>query len=304
MSALPPAFQKIVDSLSAGRVNLVTAYALYYWELLALLPLEYKYVWRSKLSPIKVFYLLNRYVTLVIGWCNAYLTLEKLPLHLCQRLSQAQPMFSTVIITVYAIWNCDKRILILLCVWLTACATIMVAVSTKHAGLVLPDFLSDAAGFTNCLSTKTGKDNYWLVFLWTPPLTFDILILSLTVYRYFDLRHRTGGVEIPILRKIVMKHLFYFGVITTSNAINVGFFAQSDETLKPANAVLTVTLTSILSARLVLSLFAPAPLPLVKQTTMKSSDNRLSVATALSVPQPPLALSNVEAGSGPSDKPR
>lgn len=73
---------------------------------------------------------------------------------------------------------------------------------------------------------SSGKDNYWLVFLWTPPLTFDILILSLTVYRYFDLRHRTGGVEIPILRKIVMKHLFYFGVITTSNAINVGFFAR------------------------------------------------------------------------------
>lgn len=73
---------------------------------------------------------------------------------------------------------------------------------------------------------SSGKGNYWLVFLWTPPLTFDILILSLTVYRYFDLRHRTGGVEIPILRKIVMKHLFYFGVITTSNAINVGFFAR------------------------------------------------------------------------------
>jgi len=33
--------------------------ALYYWDMLALFPLEYKYVWRSKWTLIKTFYLLK-----------------------------------------------------------------------------------------------------------------------------------------------------------------------------------------------------------------------------------------------------
>ncbi|GAA5962416.1 hypothetical protein JCM3765_004287 [Sporobolomyces pararoseus] len=184
MQTLPPEFQQVVDVLRANRATLIAAYSLYYWDLLVLFPIEYRYVWKAKMTSTKVFYLLNRYVTLVIGWVNGYLTLNP--------VSNA---------------------------------------------LLLPSFLSEAAGFTNCLSTRTdGKSDYEII-LWTPPLLFDSVVLALTIFRYFQLRRHTGGIEIPILRKIVNKHILYFALITTLNIINVAFFSQNDPTLKPSNAV-------------------------------------------------------------------
>jgi hypothetical protein len=59
ITTLPPEYQRIVRILLANRANLIAAYALYYWDLVSLFPLEYKYVWKSRTTPIKVFYLLK-----------------------------------------------------------------------------------------------------------------------------------------------------------------------------------------------------------------------------------------------------
>ncbi|GAA5831134.1 hypothetical protein JCM3766R1_006247 [Sporobolomyces carnicolor] len=273
MSSLPPEFQRVVRILSVNRAVLIAAYALYYWDLLALFPLEYTHIWKSKRTPTKILYLLNRYVTLFIGFANGYLTLNFIPAASCKRIPMVQPLFSTTIIAlcgcistlrVYTIWNRDKRILALLSTTLVCCVTVMVYFSTQQQALLLPVFLTEPAGFTNCLSTRTDSKADNEIILWTMPLVFDSLVLTLTIARYFRMRSRTGGMEIPILRKIVNKHISYFAMITTLNVINVAFFSQPDPTLKPSNAVLTLTLTSMMSARLVLSLFAPASLPLVR----------------------------------------
>ncbi|GAA5981284.1 hypothetical protein JCM5350_006086 [Sporobolomyces pararoseus] len=237
MQTLPPEFQQVVDVLRANRMTLIAAYSLYYWDLLALFPIEYRYVWKAKMTPTKVFYLLKL--------CGCITTIR-----------------------VWAIYNHDKRILASLSIVLTACGVIMVYFSTQQNSLLLPPFLAEAAGFTNCLSTQTNSKVVFETILWTPPLVFDTVVLCLTIFRYFQIRHHTGGIEIPILRKIVNKHILYFALITTLNIINVAFFSQKDPTLKPSNAVFTLTLTSIMSARLVLSLLTPAPPPFVKSSKL------------------------------------
>ncbi|GAA6007731.1 hypothetical protein JCM11491_003945 [Sporobolomyces phaffii] len=322
-TSLPPAFQRIVTILLANRVNLITAYGLYYWDMIALFPLEYKYVWRSRTTSIKVFYLLNRYVTLVIGWANAYLTMNHIPLSVCAKMTMTQPLFSTTVVAyvrsriLEAVMKTHRRTatmsgsalasrrfeytlfgIVTSGYSLVCCITMMIYFSTQQQELLLPVFLTDVAGFTNCLSTRTDSRQFYEILLWTPPLTFDALILFLTIFRYFLLRRKTGGTEIPIMRKIVNIHILYFALIASMNAINVGFFAQSDPTLRPSNAVMTLTLTSMMSSRLVLALLAPTPPPAPSSSQVATQIRSLATVTS------PHNPSQVGASSTSATRPR
>ncbi|GAA5880464.1 hypothetical protein JCM16303_005391 [Sporobolomyces ruberrimus] len=242
---LPPAFQKVVNSLRANRTGLVTAYGIYYWDMLAVAPLEYRYVWKARTTPIKVFFLLNRYITLVMGFANAYLTMNHIPVDMCKKMALRLHLDNT------GLRNLEQ--------------------GQEDIGFTLLGAYRVHNSHDLCFDATASKAAIFDLLMWLPPLVFDSVVLTLTVYRYFDLRQRTGGIEIPILRKIAIKHVWYFGIIATTNCVNVGFFAQSDPTLKPSNAVLTITLTSIMSSRLVLSLLAPAPPPSVKRSTRNAS---------------------------------
>jgi predicted membrane protein len=59
LTTLPPEFQRVVHILSVNRAILIAVYSLYYWDLLALFPQEYRYIWKSKTTPTKVCYLLK-----------------------------------------------------------------------------------------------------------------------------------------------------------------------------------------------------------------------------------------------------
>lgn len=108
---------------------------------------------------------------------------------------------------------------------------LLVLHNSRDTALLLPVFLTEPAGFTNCLSTRTDSKADNEIILWTMPLVFDSLVLTLTIARYFRMRSRTGGMEIPILRKIVNKHISYFAMITTLNVINVAFFSRTSHPL-------------------------------------------------------------------------
>lgn len=61
---------------------------------------------------------------------------------------------------------------------------------------------------------------------WSAPLTFDLVALSLTVFRCFKISQVTGGRRTPLVRKILSTGIFYFAVITASNCVNVVLYSR------------------------------------------------------------------------------
>ncbi|GAA5965151.1 hypothetical protein JCM3765_002858 [Sporobolomyces pararoseus] len=300
-TSTPPSAGYLKHALEAGRVTVICWLVLYLFDFFLTISTERRHVWRTKWTPLKTFYFFNRYVTLAAIVGNAVLVLAKFSagklelllrsdeisidhnLTSSQNTARESVGFSLLCaiiaaVRVHTIFNRSRIILFLLGLPLLIMSGVTIGLSTQVKPFVVPPPIADQLKFSGCIAVQSRKRSFLVI--WILPLCFDLIVLLITIGRYASLRRKTGaGSAVHVLMRIVNKHIMYFSVIFACNALNVGFFIFADPSLKSINVPATVALTSILTNRLVLSLFStnstsPVVCPTRRPSSVSSNSRR------------------------------
>ncbi|GAA5981403.1 hypothetical protein JCM5350_004048 [Sporobolomyces pararoseus] len=308
-SSIAPSAGYLKHALEAGRVTVICWLVLYLFDFFLTVSTERRHVWRTRWTPLKTFYFLkrvaisldisravdieliktgySRYVTLVAIVGNAVLVLAKFSAEYCSKICWIQPVLCALAATlcaiiaairVHTIFNRSRLVLFLLGLPLLIMSGVTIGLSTQVKPFVVPPEIADQLKFSGCIAVQARKRSFLVI--WILPLCFDLLVLLLTIGRYVFLRRNIGaGSAVHVLMRIVNKHVLYFSVIFACNALNVGFFIFADPSLKSINVPATVALTSILTNRLVLSLFStnstsPVVCPTRRPSSVSSNSRR------------------------------
>ncbi|KAJ7140934.1 hypothetical protein C8R44DRAFT_762118 [Mycena epipterygia] len=263
--------------VNAAQIYIACTTSILIWDWLSCLPQEWRSIWKSKAgwSPIKILYCVVRYYTLLVlvvtdAWFFANWSEAS-----CARYVRILPGIAVLIdlsiemvlaLRIYALYGCDRRIGIFLIVFIAAFLGVMVSVP-----LLGFDYTKLPTWPGPCI--VTGKPSIagpkYIIAFYAAPMTFDIVMTAMTVYRVVD-QNRHGGSS-SLMNRIVRDGLLYFFAITSLNLLNVIFFVQSDEFIQAINAPMSIQISSVLCCRLILNLKAEND---ARQSVKKFSNTR------------------------------
>ncbi|GAA5958568.1 hypothetical protein JCM3765_006676 [Sporobolomyces pararoseus] len=250
--------------LKASLMYVVAWMAIVVFDYLATLPLEIRYIWPSKLSPLKIIFLALRYWTIINQIVSTTLIMANIPPSMCNRAYRFETAGAVILMSlsscilglrVYSIFERSLKIGCFLGAFLVVEAAWMIFTSTLLGPLVLPPFVSDFLGFHGCIAVGgAGLKTYVSSAFWAAPLLFDATILTLTLYKITSTERHAGG-KVPILQRILKSSILYFVPIACMHLVTTAMAAFTRATLKSFNPPASLAFTGIAATRLVLSLF-------------------------------------------------
>ncbi|KAF7307150.1 hypothetical protein MIND_00508400 [Mycena indigotica] len=86
------------------------------------------------------------------------------------------------------------------------------------------------------------------------PLAFDTIVTGMTVIKAFTIRRRNGGPNSRLIQTFLREGVFYYILISIANLINGIFYMQPRQVLSALNIPLSVQLSPLLAAKLILDL--------------------------------------------------
>ncbi|KAF7320747.1 hypothetical protein HMN09_00160500 [Mycena chlorophos] len=251
-------FWNIVD---AEKIYIACTTSILIWDWLSCLPQERKHIWARDWSHMKFLYFMVRYYTLVVLVVTDAWFFSEWSEAACARYVRVLPGIAVLIdlsiesvlaVRIYAIYGRDKRMAAFLITMLTGFLGVMIAVP-----ILAFDFTRLPSWPGPCM--VTGKESIagpkFIIAFYAAPMTCDIVMTILTVYRLIDQNRRGGGAS-SLMNRVVRDGLLYFFAITSLNLINVVFFIQSDQLIQAFNAPMSIQLSSVLCCRLILNLRA------------------------------------------------
>ncbi|GAA6022796.1 hypothetical protein JCM11491_006409 [Sporobolomyces phaffii] len=263
--ALDPAtLAKTRDSIRIMKEYEVVWLTILLWDTLATLPAEWTYIHRAKWTPLKIMFLVNRWFTVAAQASTAFLLLAPISPDVCRRIfwgfasdGIAVMFFCDCIIAirVYAVYEKSRKMLYILVGMLAADLGLMVGGASQLRPVVYSDELREALAFKGCAAVIPNGPHAWLISIlyWAPPLIFNLVALALIFHRNLQLARQAG--RVPILQRMLKDGLFFFLVIMAANIVNVVLEAsQTSPAIKNLNIPASITLTSLMCSRLVLSL--------------------------------------------------
>ncbi|GAA5875099.1 hypothetical protein JCM16303_005007 [Sporobolomyces ruberrimus] len=250
--------------LKASLIYVVVWMSIVVFDYLATLPLEIRYIWPSKLSPLKVIFLSLRYWTIINQVISTTLIMSYIPTHVCAHAYRFETAGAVILMSlsssilglrVYSIFERSLRIGCFLGAFLVVEICWMIFTATLLGPLTLPPFVSDLLGFHGCIAVGgAGLKTYVSSAFWAAPLLFDATILTLTIYKIITTERHAGG-KVPILQRILKSSILYFVPIACMHLVTVAMAAFTRATLKSFNPPASLAFTGIAATRLVLSLF-------------------------------------------------
>ncbi|GAA5981317.1 hypothetical protein JCM5350_004360 [Sporobolomyces pararoseus] len=220
-------------------------------------------IWQSDVGMFKLFFLLNRYGSLILVGMASALTLASVPLDVCRRIVWIAPLSGIFVVLICdiimslridALYGRNRTIRSLLALAVVAEFTIMVVLSTRLDPLVLPRIAAEITGFEGCTIKAKDPSQAGVITatFWTAPLVVATLFLGLTLYRSF--KAMRGSTRMPLYERFVVGQLKYFVVIAATHLVNVALITPS------------IVLTSVCSSRLVLGLYDSNEIPTIRST--------------------------------------
>ncbi|KDR76380.1 hypothetical protein GALMADRAFT_247831 [Galerina marginata CBS 339.88] len=233
----------------------VAALSILYYDYFLTLSLECSRFWASRrLTWASTFFYLNRYLSLFGHVPVAFQYFWRIPgpnrLERCIRFLLFHQYLAVVIQVIvgillimrtYALYNCRKSILLLLC----------------SAGLVVVGFgiwcvtsgqgtahTADELPLTGCHLPSTRNASKRLASAWAGMFCFDILIFSLTLYK--SLTHQRGRTT-TILHVMMRDGTIYFGVMMAA-CVSVIISLHISPSYEQG---LTTTLTNVISSTMI-----------------------------------------------------
>ncbi|KAG9019820.1 hypothetical protein FRB90_005968 [Tulasnella sp. 427] len=229
------------------------------WDWLVSLPREWRLIWKSQWSVIKVLYLLCRYWVLLVVPYVLWVFTQDHSLEACMKLYKSPVALAmwnqlwaegVLLVRTFAFLGNKKVILIPLLVCLSGVVAYQLYVDNTQ--MTLLPFLDPAGG--PCFPTVkyVGSPHIMLFFVF--PLLFDTLVTCLTLWRAWTLRRQSGSSGSPLLKTFVSEGLWYFLLISAANLCNAIFYWQPKAVMSALLIPLSIMFPDVLACRMILGL--------------------------------------------------
>ncbi|PPQ79408.1 hypothetical protein CVT25_002678 [Psilocybe cyanescens] len=237
------------------------------WDWIISLTREYRFVWRTHWTPVKLAYLFCRYWVIIVVPYLLYCFVVDHSRETCERIykipvalamwNQLVPqsflncLFQAVLlIRTYAFFSRNVYVLWFLLSALSGVVAYQLYVDTTQmlcnfkfavSVIILSHFIADIV----------------LPFFKPPfiaPLLFDTVVTMMTVWKAFNIRRRNGGPNSRLIQTFLREGVFYYILISIANLINGVFYLQPRQVISAINIPLSVMLGPVLACRLILDL--------------------------------------------------
>ncbi|KAI0094256.1 hypothetical protein BDY19DRAFT_11232 [Irpex rosettiformis] len=241
------------------QVHFCAMYAIVVWDWVIAIPREYRFIWKTNWTPVKVAYLLCRYWVIAVvpyllwAFCTNHTWNE------CEQIYRTPVALAIwnqvsseviLIIRTYAFFNRNNYILVMLVSALASIIAYQIYVDTSEM-LPLPFLPGQEKG--PCLPMSKPHSAHLLGFF-IAPLMYDTIVTAMTVVRAITIRRRNGGASSRLIQTFLREGVFYYLLISIANLINGIFYLQPRQAISAICIPLSVMLSPVLACRLVLDL--------------------------------------------------
>ncbi|KJA28378.1 hypothetical protein HYPSUDRAFT_697811 [Hypholoma sublateritium FD-334 SS-4] len=242
------------------QVYFCAMYAVVLWDWIISLPREYRFVWRTRWTAVKIAYLFCRYWVITVVPYLLYCFVADHSLETCQRIYKipvALAMWnqvgseSVLLIRTYAFFSRNIYVLCFLVSALSGVVAYQLYVDTTQM-LLLPFYKPP---FENgpCFPMSKPHSAHLLGFF-IAPLLFDTVVTFMTVWKAFNIRRRNGSPNSRLIQTFLREGVFYYILISIANLINGVFYLQPRQVISAINIPLSVMLGPVFACRLILDL--------------------------------------------------
>ncbi|KAG8949319.1 hypothetical protein FRC04_008921 [Tulasnella sp. 424] len=258
-AAIAAAIKEAAYYIKASQIMFCAFYAVCLWDWLTSLQREYRLIWKSPWSVIKVLYLLCRYWVLLIIPYVLWVFVEDHSEAACLKLFKSPVALAmwnqlwsegVLLIRTYAFLGNKKSVLFPLLVGLAGVVAYQLYVDNTQ--MTLLPFLDPAGG--PCFPTVKYVGSPHIMLFFVAPLVFDTLVTCLTLWRAWQIRNQSGGHGSPLLKTFVSEGIWYFLLISAANLINAIFYWQPKAVMSALLIPLSVMFPDILACRMILGL--------------------------------------------------
>ncbi|TFK30935.1 hypothetical protein FA15DRAFT_580312, partial [Coprinopsis marcescibilis] len=239
------------------------------WDWIISLPREYRFVWRTRWTPVKLAYLFCRYWVITVVPYLLYCFVVDHPRATCEKIFKAGwltmypqipvalAMWNQVgsefvlLIRTYAFFSRNSYVLWFLLSALSGVVAYQLYVDTTQM-LLLP-FFKPPFEKGPCFPMSKPRSAHLLGFF-IAPLLFDTVVTLMTVWKAFNIRRRNGGPNSRLIQTFLREGVFYYILISIANLINGIFYLQPRQVISAINIPLSVMLGPVLACRLILDL--------------------------------------------------
>ncbi|KAJ3763397.1 hypothetical protein EV360DRAFT_91875 [Lentinula raphanica] len=230
------------------------------WDWLVSLPREWRFVWKTHWTPVKIAYLFCRYWVIAVVPYLLYAFVKDHSSDTCHkiyRIPVALAMWnqvgseSVLLIRTYAFFNRNKYILWFLLAAIGGVVAYQLYVDATQM-LLLP-FVKPP--FTNgpCFPMSKPHSAH-LLGGFIAPLLFDTVVTFMTIIKAITIRRRNGGPNSRLIQTFLREGVFYYILISIANLINGIFYLQPRQVISAINIPLSVMMAPVLACRLILDL--------------------------------------------------
>ncbi|TFK56715.1 hypothetical protein OE88DRAFT_1730177 [Heliocybe sulcata] len=257
---MPDSIETAQHFIFITQVYFCAMYGVIIWDWLISLPREWRFVWKSIWTPVKVAYLFCRYWVIATVPYLLYCFVMDHTIERCQsiyKIPVALAMWNQVgsevvlLIRTYAFFNRNNHLLIFLVCCLCGMVAYQLYVDTSQM-LVLP-FVKPPFTMGPCFPMSKPHSAHLLGFF-IAPLLFDTLVTSITVWKAFTIRRRSGATSSRLIQTFLREGVFYYILISIANLINGIFYLQPRQVISAINIPLSVMMSPLLACRLILDL--------------------------------------------------
>ncbi|GAA5863518.1 hypothetical protein JCM8547_007272 [Rhodosporidiobolus lusitaniae] len=248
------------SKFDAVRTFAVVCLAVGVWDWLALLPFEYRFIWRSKKwNALNAAFIVNRY------WCIATMTYWTASLYggyeeeycdravwyllvnvACTSIASA----SILALRLYVIWQRKKLAAYTMTTWFTLQLTLMLLLTSKLEAVLLDPIVQEFLHFRGCAISSTAGRIRMLDF-WTLP--FSVVGIAFSFIAASNILRR-NNTSTPVLSLLHRQGLHYYLIAFLCLLLNLVFASLWDGTLQGFFGPVALVVPSLMSARLVLFL--------------------------------------------------
>ncbi|KAF8140557.1 hypothetical protein EV363DRAFT_1151677 [Boletus edulis] len=237
-------------------------YAVVVWDWIISLPREWRFIWKTTWTPVKIAYLFCRYWVIVVVPYLLYAFVTNHTQEVCEKIYKipvALAMWnqvgseSVLLIRTYAFFKRNTYVLLGLVCALAGVVAYQLYVDASQMILlpfVTPPYVSKEGP---CFPASKPHSAHLLGFF-IAPLLFDTLVTAMTVWQAFHIRIRNGGANSKLIQTFLREGVFYYILISIANLINGIFYLQPRQVISALNIPLSVMMAPLLACRLILDL--------------------------------------------------
>lgn len=240
------------------QVYFCCMYSVVVWDWLISLPREWRFIWKTRWTPVKIAYLFCRYWVIAVVPYLLFAFVANHTEEVCQkifRIPVALAMWnqvgseSVLLIRTYAFFNRNNYLLVVLVCALSGVVAYQLYVDTSQ--MILLEFLYPPYG--PCFPASKPHSAHLLGFF-IAPLLFDTIVTAMTVWKAFHIRVRNSGPSSKLIQTFLREGVFYYILISIANLINGIFYLQPRQAISALNIPLSVMMAPLLACRLILDL--------------------------------------------------